>query len=105
MVQLIMSGPGDIQSGFWKLVDFGVAKTESLEAIVLEFRASGLFTRRCMFSNLRGPAEIILYTKDESDMGLSKVLFKSVREARLFPCQNFVPQRKVHLAFRHLALH
>jgi hypothetical protein len=48
IAQLIMSGPGDIQSGFWKMVDLGIAKTESLEAIVLEYRISGLFTNQCI---------------------------------------------------------
>jgi hypothetical protein len=48
MAELIMSGPSDIQSGFWKMVDLGIAKTDSLEAIVVEFRASGLFMSRCI---------------------------------------------------------
>ena len=48
IAQLIMSGSGDIQSGFWKMVDLGIAETESLEAIVVEFRVSGLFTSRCI---------------------------------------------------------
>jgi len=33
---------------FWKMVDLGIAETESLEAIVAEFRVSGLFTSRCV---------------------------------------------------------